>query len=192
MTVFVSLDVETTGPCPAVADLCSIGAVAFREDDLSYVGGEFYVRLMPPFPGSGWRWNEDTRLWWEEQNEEAKREALSLTLFRYTPQSAACQLEAWLSTLEDKPAFVAHPGNFDWQWINDLQWRHLGRNAFGYRAVCIRTGGWVYGGCKEWGEDRMDDPDFHVQPEVPHHPLHDAKAQAESARKLIAAARARA
>ena len=47
MTVFISLDVETTGPVPRVGELCTIGAVAFDEHTLEAVGDQFYVRLTP-------------------------------------------------------------------------------------------------------------------------------------------------
>lgn len=56
--VLVSLDVETTGPCPAVADLLSFGAVALDEATLQVVG-TIKARIVEP--ERGWRWEADTR-----------------------------------------------------------------------------------------------------------------------------------
>lgn len=81
--------------------------------------------------------------------------------------------------------FVAHPACFDWQWVNDLMWSELGRNPFGYRALCIRSLGYAVQGGVDWGQDRTDDPDFYVEPVTPHEPLSDAMAQADQLRKIL-------
>lgn len=59
MSILVSLDVETTGPAPAVGELCTIGAVAFDEATLEPVGKPFYIRLQAGGL-NGWRYEDAT------------------------------------------------------------------------------------------------------------------------------------
>ena len=186
--ILISLDVETTGPCPAVADLVSLGAVALREDTLGECGR---IKLRVREPDGGWQWDEDTRRWWAEQDPEVYRDNF-MAGPRLSRGETAERLEQWLKDLGGTPVFAAHPACFDWQWINDLFWCGLGRNPFGYRALCIRSLGYGVQGAVDWGKDRADDPEFYVAPERPHDPLSDAVAQAEQLRRIITHVRSKA
>lgn len=182
MTVFISLDVETTGPAPGTGELCTIGAVAFDEHTLEDVGGEFYTRLRPE--GTGWGWEESTAKWWMEQDHEVRNEAMGDGPDRVPAHGALASLAAWAASLGEEVTVAAHPACFDWAWINVYMWRHLGRNPLGYRALCLRSMGYGMSDL-DWGADRTDDADLYVASEVPHHALHDAKAQAEQLKRML-------
>lgn len=191
MNVWVSVDVETTAQAPALGELATIGAVAYRGDTLERVPGWFYERLRPaavgddPFtadhyggdPLDAWEWSGDTRKWWLSMPRRVLDEAVGFGTDRITAHDAAERFEAWVHDLGGEPVFVAHPAGFDWAWVDDLFWRHRSANPFGYRPLCLRALAWATGPCQEWGRDRTDDSDFHTKATVPHHALHDAEAQ---------------
>jgi hypothetical protein len=191
MTVFISLDVETTGPAPGTGELCTIGAVAFDEHTLEDVGGEFYVRLLPASTRTGgWQWGSDTFEWWSGQEELVRAEALHWGEDRVPADLAMLRLEEWALGLGGKPTVAAHPACFDWAWVNCYSWAHIGRNKLGYRALCLRSMG--YGMSQlDWGLDRTDEPDLYVASEVPHHALYDAMAQAEQLKRMLRARKER-
>jgi hypothetical protein len=138
-TLFVHLDVETTGPTPATADLVAVGATCFRENDLSTVGANFYARIVPDRP---LRWNADTKVWWSEQSEEARIATFggSDSAPRgHSPFEAAMALDAWLADLESEgtPVMVAWPSAFDWMFVACLLDEQLGRNRMGFAPMCV-------------------------------------------------------
>lgn len=181
-TTYFSVDVETTGPTPGTSALLSIGAEAFtREPDGWQHKGDFYVRIRH----AQLRWNQLTLEWWEQQNTIARDEAYAdETLDRVSPFNAADALNEWVGDVgSDENVFIANPTGFDWQFVNDIMWDYVGANPFGYAPLCIRS--MVYGlGDRPWGEDRSDWGQFHVPAEIPHHALYDARAQAESFRRV--------
>lgn len=193
--LFFSVDVETTGPTPCCGELLTVGAVPVREDG-TVLDVSFYARLQyKGHVGSGER---ATLEWWAQQAEDVHTEAFSerASVFpgtegvvRSSRFDAAASLDAWVRGLREQEgceqaAFVAHPAVFDWMWVCDLLWAHLGRNVFGYRALCLRSMGFGLGR-RVWNEDRTDDPDLYVPSAHPHHALYDARAQAEQLSKLL-------
>ena len=212
--IFVSVDVETTGPIPGLGELCTIGAVAYHGDTLERVGTDFYVRLQPASSFDrllvprgftrqqaldSWLWGGDTRAWWEQQDAEVIGEALYPDRERHSRLHAAKGLKIWLDDLPGTPVFVAHPVGFDWPWVNYLllsQFLLPGMavheaNPFGYRPACLRALSWAQGPALEWSLDRSSMPEFHCESEVPHHALHDAIAQGETLVRVLRAARER-
>lgn len=195
MTTFFSVDVETTGPCPAVADLLTVGAVAIHENpdgtirevipDVDGTADLFYGRIAEP--RNGWRWDSDTLAWWRTQHPSVYAEAVDVSTGteRVSRIRLAADFEAWIVSQEPDPnqrIFVANPAGFDWQWVNELFWSTLHRNPFGYRSLCLRSMAYgLRGGA--WGRDRTDD-EFNVASAVPHHALYDAIAQAETFLRL--------
>lgn len=188
--IFVSLDVETTGPCPGVGELATIGAVAYHGETLEEVD-RFYSKLLPASGFGDWTWEPTTKEWWWQQDEGVRLEALWKAP-RSSPALVARELVRWTVSLPGKPVFVAHPVAFDWAWINDLILKHAppgksnsAYNPFGYRPQCLRALAWALGDGKKWGEDRTEGDGFHVPSKVPHHALHDAEAQGETMVKVL-------
>lgn len=154
--IFVSLDVETTGPCPGIGELATIGAVAYHGETLEELdrvycrlepAGHGYIEMVCPitcsFHGTRghqgaafmhelgdyvWRFEESTRRFWAEQAPAVRAEAFG-DKDRRTAKQAAMTLDVWLKGLPGTPVFVAHPVGFDWAWINHLFLTHIGPNA---------------------------------------------------------------
>lgn len=191
-TLFFSVDVETTGPNPAIADLLTIGAVPVL-DDGTVLPDSFYTRVS--HGGRALRWEEACKQWWhsDKVSDEARKAAFGIlesdAEVSFVPE-AARDLDHWVRRqLErygaDEACFVAHPVAFDWQWIDQLLWSQLGRNVFGYKGLCLRSFGFGLAQ-RPWGEDRTDDHDLYVPSQLPHHALHDARAQAEQLSRMLA------
>lgn len=213
--IWVSVDVETTGPFPGMGELCTIGAVAYSGDTLERVGTDFYIRLNPASDFDrlivqrgftrqqvfdSWLWGGDTRQWWEQQDPEVMGEALYPDRPRYSRMNAARELKQWIEALPGRPVFVAHPVGFDWPWVNYLLLSNylvpgtsvMEGNPFGYRPACLRALSWAQGDGLEWSVDRASLPEFHHESEVPHHALHDAIAQGKTMVAVLRAIRERA
>jgi ribonuclease T len=80
------------------------------------------------------------------------------------PAEAMARFAAWSRPLLDQRAtFLARPAAFDWPWIVQYAWAHLGENPFGFKAVCASS----------WFEGRGRT--FKV--ELPHVAVEDAEIQ---------------
>lgn len=172
--VYISIDVETAGPCPGDYSMLSIGA-CLVDDPAS----TFYVELRPV-------------------SDNALPEALrisGLTLEHLhehgiPPAEAMAWFEAWVHDVTPKghrPVFVAFNAPFDWMFVCDYFHRFLGRNPFGHSALDIKA---LYMGhtAVTWGETSM----AHVAARylgnraLTHNALRDAQDQAEIMQKILA------
>ena len=174
MTVFFSVDVETSGLNPFVSDhqLLSVGAVALGDDGL------FLERWYERITDEG-TWDAGTREWWLQQNAEARRDIFDIEgLDRF---EAATSFVGWVNDITDHAVFVANPCTFDHAWV--LRWlTECGRKMpFDYRTLCLRSADWARNP-GPWGLDRNGH-----QPVIPHHALHDAQAQALDLLAIITA-----
>lgn len=90
--------------------------------------------------------------------------------------------DEWLSQhSKGRPIFVSDNPAFDWQWMNDGFWRHLGRNPFGHSARRISD---FYAGLvgdfyktQEWKGLRVTLHD--------HNPVNDAMGNVEAFERLL-------
>ncbi len=125
--IWISVDVEASGPSPSVGSLLSIGACVVDNPDEG-----IEVRLRP----------DPAKLW--DEAAEAVHHLDRETLMRdgQEPREALEHLEAWLARVVPagaRPVFVALNAPFDWMWVADAFWRHLGRNPFGISALDIKA-----------------------------------------------------
>ncbi|MFH0944539.1 MAG: 3'-5' exoribonuclease [Planctomycetota bacterium] len=181
--VYISLDVEASGPLPCFFDLLSIGAVALTMFDgqVLELDDPFYVELKPYHgtadPGAMAVHGLDP--------ERLAREGKDL-------ETAARELRDWVhrvSSDEDPPVFVGYCANFDWAYINDLFHRAGMENPFGYKALDLRSLALGLLGLG-WEELRQEqilpllglDP---LAPEVAHNALADARHQARMLIRLL-------
>lgn len=193
MNVFFSVDVETSNltPWSEQGHLLTVGAVAVRYDprftiDSAVIGGEFYVRIDRSTNGlSSWWYDDDllaedapsdTAKWWSEQNAAAQDEAWRDTgLVRHAPGVAARMLREFVvhHAGDVDATFVANPVSFDKMWVDALFAQQRVENPFHYRSLCLRSMRYGLDPRSEYGPAR----ETH-KPVIPHHALHDARAQA--------------
>lgn len=178
--IWISVDVEASGPSPAVGSLLSVGACLVDNPD---EGIEVRLRPDPAMP-----WDDGA-----EAVHHLSREMLAQVGLE--PRVAMEQLETWLARVAPagtRPVFVALNAPFDWMWVADAFWRHLGRNPFGVSALDIKA---LYLGrhldeVQRWGDTgRMAMLErYPVGLPHTHEALDDAREQAAILRRIRDAA----
>lgn len=115
--LWLSFDVETTGPIPGLHSMLSLGVSAWLDkggDSFQEVG-EFSVNIRPlDYCG----WDDDTSKWWDEVD----RHGPALVITRTDPQepfSAMRSLIEWLAELPSNAPHVwaAYPATFDMPFL---------------------------------------------------------------------------
>ena len=175
---WISVDIETSGPTPGIASLLSIGACLVDDPD---TGIELLLR---PDPALGWSAEAET----VHGLDRARLERDGLD-----PADAFAELAAWVARVvpaDHRPVFVALNAPFDWMFVADGFWRHLGRNPFGTNALDLKA---LYLGrhldvVTRWAETsrlRMIER-YPVRLPHRHEALGDAREQAELCRMILA------
>lgn len=165
--IFVSVDVEASGPIPGVYSLLTIGACAVDAPERT-----FGVRLKPICD------NADP--------EAMAVTGLSLDDLRQTgidPATAMDGFAAWLRELAagaGKVVFVGLNAPFDWGFINYYFHRFTGGNPFGFTALDIKALYMGATGCR-WDETKSSAMAARLRPATvgTHDALEDAVHQAE-------------
>ena len=124
---WISVDVETSGPTPSTGSLLAIGACLVDRPD---EGIELFLRPDPGLP-----WSDEAAIVHGLDRDGLARDGLA-------PGAALVALEAWLGRVVpagSRPVFVALNAAFDWMFVADAAWRHLGRNPFGISALDIKA-----------------------------------------------------
>lgn len=206
MTLFVSVDVETTSSELSDGHLLTVGAVAVhyspgRPQGAMIGRSDFYVRLDIGADATV-DWSAapagtpaaETRKWWLDQEPRVQEEAwLDRTLVRHEPRQAALMFAEWVreangsagADVEGGEAgpvtFVANPVSFDKPFVD--RWFHDTGvpNPFHYRSLCLRSMAYGLQPQQPFGSDRTT-----MASPVPHHALHDAYAQAHDLCRLLA------
>lgn len=179
--LFISVDIETSGPTPGRYSMLSLGACVVGEDV-----HRFYVELQPLGPGA-----VPAALRVVGRPLEAFVEA------GVTPEEAMRQFADWVAAVAagSRPIFVAFNAPFDWAFVNWYFHEFLGENPFGFTALDIKA---YYMGLAgtAWADtsgaripEHLRGPQAHT-----HHALEDAVEQAqmfERMRRTAQEARAR-
>ena len=164
MSKHLMFDIETLATTPK-AIVLSVGAVLFNEDAIT---AEFYTNVSIT-PQIGVReFNEDTFYWWMAQSAEA---GAALSANRKSPNSAMRELMDWLHTCGVDMGKVKVWGNgavFDNVIMRDLL------NSYGYDDKCL----WKFWNDRCFRTYVAENNIEKVQPDVAHHALDDARAQA--------------
>lgn len=179
---WISIDVETSGPAPSVASLVAIGACLV---DRPEEGIEILVRPIP-----GLSWSDEAEAVHRLTRERLAEEGLE-------PAAAMDRLAGWVAEhvpAGSVPVFVSFNAAFDWLFVADYCWRHLGRNPFGISALDLKA---LYMGrhleaVRRWAETRNVDVRQRYAIDLPHthDALDDAREQAEICRQIRDGARA--
>lgn len=165
--VFISVDVETSGPVPGEYSMLSIGACLVDEP-----GERFECTLKP-------------------LSRNADPEALTITGFSLDeleksgvePRKAMADFAAWIRTTcgdRGTPVFVGLNAPFDWSFVNYYFHRFHSENPFGFTALDIKAYYMGVTGCS-WGDTRSSamSGQLRVTQKGNHNAVQDAIYQAE-------------
>lgn len=165
MTFFV-VDAEADGPVPGLFSMVSFGIV--RVDDA--LDTTFFGQTRPISD----KWDPEALAVSGVTREEH--------LTYDDPAAVMQRLIAWLAANSaNRPVFVSDNPAFDWQFLNYYLHAFAGKNPFGHSARRI---GDIYGGIVQ---DLRAGPKWRelIKTKATHHPLVDAKGNAEAFLALI-------
>ncbi len=172
--VYLSVDVETSGPIPGDYSLLTIGACNIYEPDQV-----FSCELKP-------------------LSSNADPDAMAVTglslerlaLEGLAPEIAMQKFQEWVlnvSGADSLPVFVGLNASFDWSFINYYFHHYLKSNPFGFSALDIKA---LYMGAtgSRWADTRSSRMAARLHPKLQadHQALQDAQYQAELFRLIRA------
>jgi DNA polymerase III epsilon subunit-like protein len=170
--VYISVDIEASGPIPGEYSMLSVGACKVGDMDKN-----FYVELRPIS---------------ERFTEEAIRVCgLDMQVLKergVEPQEAIGSFVQWVGTVAGgkKPVLVGFNAGFDWSFVNYYFVKFLGKNQFGISCIDIKS---VWFGKKncEWTQTYKKHIKRALALAIPHthNALDDAKEQAVIFEKII-------
>ncbi|KVS41456.1 3'-5' exonuclease [Burkholderia ubonensis] len=165
--VFISVDVETSGPIPGEYSMLSIGACLVDAPESSF------ERTLKPL------------------NRNVDPDALAVTGFSLEeleqngaePRQAMTEFGAWVKAAcseREVPVFVGLNAPFDWSFVNYYFHRFHGENPFGFTALDIKAYYMGVMGCS-WRDTRSSAMAGHLHPAQKgnHNAVQDAVYQAE-------------
>jgi ribonuclease T len=170
--VFISVDVEASGPIPGEYSLLSIGACNVLDDH------DAFECLVKPINR-----NFD--------GEALKVARLSLDELDRTglpPAEAMESFRRWIRETcgrEGRPVFVGFNASFDWSFVNYYFHKYVGENPFGFAALDIKSLYMGATGCA-WDETRSSRIATRLKPKLKltHDALQDARYQSEMFRLI--------
>ncbi|MGQ8708685.1 3'-5' exonuclease [Serratia sp. TSA_198.1] len=165
--LFISVDVESSGPIPGEYSLLSIGACLLSDPEIS-----FYTEFKP-----------DSQKHDPEAVAVTGLDLTSLALKGLPPLEAMVQFNAWIDSVSrpgKKVVFVGLNTPFDWSFINYYFHKYTGGNPFGFTAIDIKAYYMGLKGCS-WEETKSSRMVETLCPRLraSHNALEDAKFQAE-------------
>jgi hypothetical protein len=131
---FISIDVETDGPCPGMNSMLSLGAAAFTLEQGERPLDLFTVnlrRLLMAEP------DPDTMEWWKKQPQSAW---LAATGDAIDPQVAMAKFTAWVRRFES-PVAVCYPAGFDFTFVYWYLCRFIrgGNKVLGFSCIDMKS-----------------------------------------------------
>ena len=132
--IYFSIDVEASGPVPALYNLVSIGAVpvSLRGSTWEPEEDRFYVELKPIFRGfdpGAMAVHGISREHLERKGAPPLEAMRRLTRF----------VEERVRSARARAVFVGHNAVFDWAYINYYYELHYLPNPFGYKALELKS-----------------------------------------------------
>jgi DNA polymerase III epsilon subunit-like protein len=172
--IYVSVDIETSGPVPGIYSLLSIGACLVSDPE-----NALYLELQPD----------------SEKHDAESLAVTGLDINRLqneglAPEQAMLKLKDWLASLNAqhrKLIFVGLNAPFDWSFINYYFHKHIGSNPFGFTAIDIKACYMGAMGCA-WSDTKSSYMSALLEPRTQptHNALDDARFQAELFSLLLA------
>ncbi|PNY78791.1 3'-5' exonuclease [Pseudomonas fluorescens] len=165
--LYVSVDIEASGPIPGEFSMLSFGACIVGHPEKA-----IYLELKP-----------DSLKHDPEAVEVTGFDLELLTQTGLEPQEAMQQFAAWVGAVgtdAGKPVFVGLNAPFDWSFVNYYFHKYLGQNPFGFAALDIKA---YYMGAFNlaWRETKSSHMAASLNPKrtATHNALDDARYQAE-------------
>jgi hypothetical protein len=165
MATYFTVDVEADGPIPGDYSMVSFGAVAV-EPTLQHT---FYGEVKPI--SNKWVPEALAVSGFSREQHEGFRD----------PENVMREFKEWILRVSNgRPIFISDNLAFDWQWINYYFHHFIGENPFGFSGRRI---GDMYAGMQmdtfvKWK---------HLRDTIhSHHPVDDAKGNAEALLKMKA------
>ena len=124
--LYVSVDVETSGPIPGEFSLLSIGACIVGKPSEG-----IYLELQP----SAERYDPEALAVSGLSLEKLSAQGLA-------PKEAMQRFEQWIHSCclkGQRPVFVGLNTPFDWSFINYYFHKYVGKNPFGFTAIDIKA-----------------------------------------------------
>lgn len=170
--IYISVDVEASGPIPGEYSLLSIGACVVENTKKN-----FYCEFKPI--------NNNFIPKAMEVN------GLSLEKLQHTgeaPAAAMARLETWIKTIAGgyRPVFTAFNATFDWMFTHWYFMKFLGRDPFGISGLDIKA--YFMGKHQsQWGEAVKNKirPLYPSKTAHSHNTLDDATEQAEIFSRML-------
>ncbi|MGD8175434.1 exonuclease domain-containing protein [Marinimicrobium sp. ARAG 43.8] len=165
--IYVSVDVEASGPVPGEYSMLSIGACLVSEST-TYI----YLELKPVSK--------------HHDSEALAVSGLSLDRLEregLEPEQAMKLFGEWIESFclpEQKAIFVGLNAPFDWSFVNYYFQKYLGNNPFGFTAIDMKAYFMGAFGCS-WKETKSSKMSVALNPKTSpnHNALDDARFQAE-------------
>jgi ribonuclease T len=174
--VYISVDVETSGPEACSYSLLSIGACLVQDPDVS-----FYAELQPVGNAAVPQALRISQLSLEELRQKG-----------LPPAEAMRRFAEWMKKVVPRgclPILVAFNAPFDWMFVDTYFHRYLNHNPFGHSALDMKAFYMGFTGV-EWVQTGMGAASSHFgrRIELSHHALRDAQEQAVLFQKMLHAA----
>lgn len=162
---YIIVDVEADGPIPGDYSMISFGAIVVEEK----LEQSFYGQLKPISD----RWLPEAL----QVSGFTREETLTFD----DPQQVMEQFKGWLKeNSKGRPFFISDNNGFDWQFINWYFHHFVGENPFGHSSTNL---GSLYKGLVK---DMFKNFKHLRQTKHTHHPVEDAKGNAEALLKMKA------
>lgn len=166
MSLYI-VDVEADGPCPGLYSMTEIGIVQFDMD--GKFENTFHGRLKPI--------SED----YVQRALDVCKHTREQTLTFDDPKEVMERMAKWVETTNrrGRPLFFSDNNGFDWQFVNYYCHKFLGENPFGFSS---RNIGDLYKGM----EMNLRVNFKHLRKtKHTHHPVDDAKGNAEALHHMV-------
>lgn len=164
--IYVSVDVESSGPIPGVYSLLSIGACLVGK-----LSEHFYTEVQPI-----------SEAYVPQALKIAGKSMREFTVSGTPPKDAMVSFQNWLVRVcgEASPVFVGFNAVFDWSFINWYFLSYVGENPFGVTGIDIKSFYMGLSGCS-WKDTRLSRIPSKLKGHLPHthNALDDAKQQAK-------------
>lgn len=165
--IYVSVDVETSGPVPGEYSLLSIGACRVGQPSTS-----LYLELKPDSP----KFDPEAVAVTGLDLKHLERDGLE-------PGAAMQTFAEWLVSSfpsDSKVVFVGLNAPFDWSFVNYYFHKYLGNNPFGFTAIDMKAYYMGAAACS-WRETKSSQMTALLKPssQPSHNALDDARFQAE-------------
>jgi hypothetical protein len=130
-TLYISVDIESDGPCPGKHSLLQLGSAAF--DGKSEIPLSTYTVNLALLPTASQ--DPSTMKFWEQHQAVYSETRMNTQ----SAEIAMPQYVAWLKSLDAKVIFVGYPASFDSLFVFWYLHMFAGENPFGWQALDLKT-----------------------------------------------------